>query len=144
MLSALAQFRALATQTKGDDPAVRIFTAIQRYRAEPNRFSALLGRLIASSKYKFDLKPGQHFLTVFSQIEITKHRIAVAHGDHNHELPDNETEMITLSGFIRSGADYSLSKARQMLKTPSVQQDHASVKSAWVPVAKHRASSKSQ
>jgi LemA protein len=84
--------------------------AMKRFQDAQNQLSGALGRLLAVSERYPDLKSGQNFLALQSQLEGTENRIAIARRDYINAVRIYNTELTTFPGRIWRSVLYSSSQ----------------------------------
>jgi len=84
VLTDVVEARAKATQVQANIPADILTNpeAMQKFQDAQNQLGGALGRLLAVVERYPDIKSGQNFLALQSQIEGTENRIAIARRDY--------------------------------------------------------------
>jgi LemA protein len=102
VLTSVVEARAKATQAQVQLPpdAVNNPEAMQRFQDAQNQLSGALGRLLAVVERYPDIKSGQNFLALQSQLEGTENRIAIARRDFIEAVRVYNTELTTFPGRI--------------------------------------------
>ena len=100
VLTSVVEARAKATQAQLQLPpdAINNPEAMQRFQDAQNQLSGALGRLLAVVERYPDIKSGQNFLALQSQLEGTENRIAVARRDYIETVRVYNTELRTIPG----------------------------------------------
>ena len=98
VLASVVEARAKATSINVDasqlsDPAV-----IQQFLENQQQLSGALSRLLVTVERYPEIKSGQNFLTLQSQLEGTENRIAVARRDYIEAVRVYNTELKTIPG----------------------------------------------
>jgi len=112
VLTGVVEARAKATQALVNIPADVLTNpeAMKRFQDAQNQLSGALGRLLAVSERYPDLKSGQNFLALQSQLEGTENRIAIARRDYINAVRVYNTELTTFPGRIWRSVLYSSSQ----------------------------------
>jgi LemA protein len=102
VLTEVVEARAKATQVQANVPADILTNpeAMQKFQDAQNQLGGALGRLLAVVERYPDIKSGQNFLTLQSQIEGTENRIAIARRDYIEAVRVFNTEITTFPGRI--------------------------------------------
>ncbi|MFZ0850159.1 MAG: LemA family protein [Hyphomicrobiaceae bacterium] len=102
VLTSVVEARAKATQAQLQLPADVVSNpeAMQRFQDAQNQLSGALGRLLAVVERYPDIKSGQNFLALQSQLEGTENRIAIARRDYIEAVRVYNTELTTFPGRI--------------------------------------------
>mgnify|MGYP003694484081 FL=1 len=72
--------------------------AMKRFQDAQNQLTGALGRLLAVVERYPDIKSGQNFLALQSQLEGTENRIAIARRDYIEAVRVYNTELTTFPG----------------------------------------------
>jgi LemA protein len=109
VLTSVVEARAKATQAQLQLPADVVSNpeAMQRFQDAQNQLSGALGRLLAVVERYPDIKSGQNFLALQSQLEGTENRIAIARRDYIEAVRVYNTELTTFPGRIWRSIMYS-------------------------------------
>ncbi|HWB44136.1 MAG TPA: LemA family protein [Hyphomicrobiaceae bacterium] len=109
VLTAVVEARAKATQAQVQLPPDILSNpeAMKRFQDAQNQLGGALGRLLAVSERYPDLKSGQNFLALQSQLEGTENRIAIARRDYIEAVRVYNTEISTFPGRIWRSVLYS-------------------------------------
>jgi LemA protein len=102
VLTSVVEARARATQAQVQIPPdiVNNPEAMKRFQDAQNQLSGALSRLLLLSERYPDLKSGQNFLALQSQLEGTENRIAIARRDYIESVRVYNTEISTFPGRI--------------------------------------------
>ena len=102
VLTSVVEARAKATQAQMQLPADVVSNpeAMQRFQDAQNQLSGALGRLLSVVERYPDIKSGQNFLALQSQLEGTENRIAIARRDYIEAVRVYNTELTTFPGRI--------------------------------------------
>ena len=129
VLTDVVEARAKATQAQINVPPDILTNpeAMQKFQEAQNQLGGALGRLLAVVERYPDIKSGQNFLTLQSQIEGTENRIAIARRDYIDAVRLYNTEITTFPGRIWRSVMYPSAKematfdiAAEEMKAPKV------------------------
>jgi LemA protein len=129
VLTDVVEARAKATQVQANIPADILTNpeAMQKFQDAQAQLGGALGRLLAVVERYPDIKSGQNFLALQSQIEGTENRIAIARRDYIDSVRKYNTELTTFPGRLWRAFLYPSSKematfdiAAEEMKTPKV------------------------
>jgi LemA protein len=129
VLTGVVEARAKATQAQVNIPADVLTNpeAMKRFQDAQNQLSGALGRLLAVSERYPDLKSGQNFLALQSQLEGTENRIAISRRDYIEAVRVYNTEISTFPGRLWRSVLYAAAQpmaafdiAPQEMQTPRV------------------------
>jgi LemA protein len=129
VLTEVVEARAKATQVQANIPPDILTNpeAMQKFQDAQSQLGGALGRLLAVVERYPDIKSGQNFLALQSQIEGTENRIAIARRDYIQSVRDYNTEITTFPGRLWRAFLYPSSKematfdiASEEMKTPKV------------------------
>jgi len=100
VLTDVVEARAKATQIQANIPADILTNpeAMQKFQEAQSQLGGALGRLLAVVERYPDIKSGQNFLALQSQIEGTENRIAIARRDYINAVRVYNTELTTIPG----------------------------------------------
>ena len=109
VLTSVVEARAKATQAQVQLPADAVNNpeAMKRFQDAQNQLTGALGRLLAVVERYPDIKSGQNFLALQSQLEGTENRIAIARRDYIEAVRVYNTELTTFPGRIWRSVMYS-------------------------------------
>ena len=109
MLVSVIEARAKATQAQIQIPPDVLSNpeAMKRFQDAQNQLGGALGRLLAVVERYPDIKSGQNFLALQSQLEGTENRIAIARRDYINAVRVYNTELTTFPGRIWRSVMYS-------------------------------------
>jgi LemA protein len=112
VLTSVIEARAKATQVTQQIPAdvVNNPEAMKRFLDAQNTLGGALRQLLAVSERYPDLKSGQNFLALQSQLEGTENRIAIARRDYIEAVRVYNTELTTFPGRIWRSVLYASSQ----------------------------------
>jgi LemA protein len=129
VLTDVVEARAKATQVQANIPPDILTNpeAMQKFQEAQSQLGGALGRLLAVVERYPDLKSGQNFLALQSQIEGTENRIAISRRDYINAVRAYNTELTTFPGRLWRAFLYPSSKematfdiAADEMKTPKV------------------------
>lgn len=109
VLTAVVEGRAKATQAQVNLPpdAVTNPEAMKRFQEAQNSFGGALRQLLSVVENYPDIKSGQNFLALQSQLEGTENRIAIARRDYIEAVRVYNTEIATFPGRLWKSVLYS-------------------------------------
>ncbi len=127
VLTDVVEARAKATQVQIPADILTNPAAMQKFQEAQSQLSGALARLLAVVERYPDIKSGQNFLALQSQIEGTENRIAIARRDYIESVRVYNTELNTIPGRWWKALMYPGSKematfdiAAEEVKTPKV------------------------
>jgi LemA protein len=129
VLTEVVEARAKATQVQANIPPDILTNpeAMQKFQDAQSQLGGALGRLLAVVERYPDIKSGQNFLALQSQIEGTENRIAIARRDYINAVRVYNTELTTIPGRWWRAFLYPSAKematfdiASEEMKTPKV------------------------
>ncbi len=127
VLTDVVEARAKATQVQIPADILTNPAAMQKFQEAQSQLSGALARLLAVVERYPDIKSGQNFLALQSQIEGTENRIAIARRDYIDAVRVYNTELTTIPGRWWKAFMYPGSKematfdiAAEEVKTPKV------------------------
>ena len=109
VLTSVIEARAKATQVTQQVPpdVVSNPEAMKRFQDAQNQLGGALRQLLVVVERYPDIKSGQNFLALQSQLEGTENRIAIARRDYIEAVRDYNTELTTFPGRIWRSLMYS-------------------------------------
>jgi LemA protein len=121
VLTDVIEARAKATQAQINVPPDILTNpaAMKSFQDAQNQLGGALGRLMAVVESYPDIKSGQNFLTLQSQIEGTENRIAIARRDYIQAVRVYNTEITTFPGRIWRSVMYPSSKEMAAFDIPA-------------------------
>jgi LemA protein len=121
VLTDVVEARAKATQAQINIPADILTNpeAMQKFQDAQNQLGGALGRLMAVVERYPDIKSGQNFLALQSQIEGTENRIAIARRDYIQSVRIYNTELTTFPGRLWRSVMYPSSKEMATFDIPA-------------------------
>lgn len=129
VLTEVIEARAKATQAQTSIPADILTNpeAMKKFQDVQNSLGGALGRLMAVIERYPDIKSGQNFLALQSELSGTENRIAIARRDYIESVRVYNTELTTIPGRWWKSFMYPQSKematfdvAAEDQKTPKV------------------------
>jgi LemA protein len=129
VLTDVVAARAKATQVQANIPPDILTNpeAMQKFQEAQNQLGGALGRLLVVAERYPDIKSGQNFLALQSQIEGTENRIAISRRDYIEAVRAYNTEITTFPGRIWKAVLYPSAKEMatfdipaEEMKTPKV------------------------
>jgi LemA protein len=109
VLTSVIEARAKATQAQVQIPAdvVNNPEAMKRFQDAQNQLGGALRQLLVVVERYPDIKSGQNFLALQSQLEGTENRIAIARRDYIEAVRVYNTELTTFPGRIWRSVMYA-------------------------------------
>lgn len=100
VLTDVVEARAKATQTQAQIPADILTNpdAMKQFQDAQNSLGGALGRLLVVIEKYPDIKSGQNFLALQSELAGTENRIAIARRDYIESVRVYNTELTTIPG----------------------------------------------
>jgi len=129
VLTSVIEARAKATQAQVQIPADVLNNpeAMKRFQDAQNTLGGALRQLLVVAERYPDIKSGQNFLALQSQLEGTENRIAISRRDYIEAVRVYNTELTTFPGRIWRSVMYPSAKematfdiAAEEMKTPKV------------------------
>ena len=125
VLTSVIEARAKASQAQVNIPADILTNpeAMKRFQDAQNTLGGALRQLLVVAERYPDIKSGQNFLALQSQLEGTENRIAIARRDYIEAVRVYNTELATFPGRIWRSVLYSSSQPMATFDiTPQEQQ----------------------
>jgi LemA protein len=124
VLTDVVEARAKATQAQINVPPDILTNpeAMKNFQDAQNQLGGALGRLLAVVERYPDIKSGQNFLTLQSQIEGTENRIAIARRDYIQAVRIYNTEITTFPGRLWRSVMYPSAKEMATFDIPAEEQ----------------------
>ena len=121
VLTDVVEARAKATQAQINVPPDILTNpeAMKNFQDAQNQLGGALGRLLAVVERYPDIKSGQNFLTLQSQIEGTENRIAIARRDYIQAVRVYNTEITTFPGRLWRSFMYPSAKEMATFDIPA-------------------------
>ena len=120
VLTGVTEARAKATQAQITLPPDILTNpeAMKKYAEAQNQLTGALRQLLAVSERYPDIKSGQNFLALQSQLEGTENRIAISRRDYIQSVQQYNTELNTFPGRIWKSILYSTAKDMATFEVP--------------------------
>ena len=124
VLTDVTEARAKATQAQVSLPPDILNNpeAMQKFQEAQSSLGGALGRLMVIAERYPDIKSGQNFLTLQSQLEGTENRIAIARRDYIEAVRVYNTELTTFPGRLWKSALYPSAKEFATFDIPAEEQ----------------------
>jgi LemA protein len=122
VLTQVTEARARATSTQIPADILTNPEAMKRFQDAQNSLGGALRQLLVVSERYPDLKSGQNFLALQSQLEGTENRIAIARRDYIQSVRAYNTEITTFPGRIWRTILYSGAKEMATFDIPAEEQ----------------------
>lgn len=119
VLTDVTEARSKATSTPIPADILTNPEAMKKFTDAQNTLSGALRQLMVVVERYPDIKSGQNFLALQSQIEGTENRIGVARGDYIQAVRQYNTELNTLPGRIWKTAMYADKKEMATFEIPA-------------------------
>ena len=125
VLTGVTEARAKATQAQINLPADILTNpeAMKKYSEAQNQLTGALRQLLAVSERYPDIKSGQNFLALQSQLEGTENRIAISRRDYIQSVQQYNTELNTFPGRIWKAILYSSAKDMATFEVPEKERE---------------------
>jgi LemA protein len=117
-LTAVVEARAKVAQMKLPENILNNPEAFRQFEANQGALTQALSRLLVVVERYPDLKSGQNFLALQSQLEGTENRIAVARRDYIEAVRKYNTELRTYPGRIWAALLYSDMTVKETFSQP--------------------------
>lgn len=124
VLTEVIEARAKATQVTANVPSDILTNpdAMKNLTDAQNQLGGALGRLLVTLERYPDIKSGQNFLALQSQLEGTENRISVARRDYIESVRVYNTELSTIPGRWWAAFMYPQNKPMATFDVPVEQQ----------------------
>jgi LemA protein len=125
VLTGVTEARAKATQAQITLPPDILTNpeAMKKFAEAQNQLTGALRQLLAVSERYPDIKSGQNFLALQSQLEGTENRIAISRRDYIQSVQRYNTELNTFPGRIWKSILYSSAKDLATFEVPEKEQE---------------------
>ena len=125
VLTGVTEARAKATQAQITLPPDILTNpeAMKKYAEAQNQLTGALRQLLAVSERYPDIKSGQNFLALQSQLEGTENRIAISRRDYIQSVQQYNTELNTFPGRIWKSILYSSAKDMATFEVPEKERE---------------------
>ena len=123
VLTSVIEARAKATQAQVQIPADVLNNpeAMKRFQDAQNSLGGALRQLMVVAERYPDIKSGQNFLALQSQLEGTENRIAISRRDYIEAVRVYNTELVTFPGRIWRSVMYSSSQPLATFDIPATE-----------------------
>jgi LemA protein len=124
VLTSVIEARAKASQAQVNIPADVLTNpeAMKRFQDAQNSLGGALRQLMVVAERYPDIKSGQNFLALQSQLEGTENRIAIARRDYIEAVRVYNTELTTFPGRIWRSVMYASSQPMAAFDIPAQEQ----------------------
>ena len=124
VLTSVIEARAKASQAQVNIPADILTNpeAMKRFQDAQNSLGGALRQLMVVAERYPDIKSGQNFLALQSQLEGTENRIAIARRDYIEAVRVYNTEITTFPGRIWRSVMYSSAQPMATFDIPAQEQ----------------------
>lgn len=124
VLTDVVEARAKATQAQVNIPADILTNpdAMKQFQDAQNTLGSALGRLMAVIERYPDIKSGQNFLALQSELSGTENRIAIARRDYIEAVRVYNTELTTIPGRWWKAFMYPQNKEMATFDVPASEQ----------------------
>jgi LemA protein len=124
VLTDVVEARAKATQAQVNLPADVLNNpdAMKKFQDAQNTLGGALGRLMVVAEKYPDIKSGQNFLALQSELSGTENRIAIARRDYIESVRVYNTELTTIPGRWWKSFMYPTSKEMATFDIPAEEQ----------------------
>ncbi|MGQ0457343.1 MAG: LemA family protein [Hyphomicrobium sp.] len=122
VLTEVVEARAKATQMQIPDDILTNPDAMKQFQDAQNTLGGALGRLLAVIERYPDIKSGQNFLALQSELAGTENRIAISRRDYIEAVRIYNTELTTIPGRWWKSFMYPQSKELATFDVPAAEQ----------------------
>ena len=124
VLTSVIEARAKASQAQVNIPADVLTNpeAMKRFQDAQNSLGGALRQLLVVAERYPDIKSGQNFLALQSQLEGTENRVAIARRDYIEAVRVYNTELTTFPGRIWRSVMYSSAQPLATFDIPAQEQ----------------------
>ena len=122
VLTDVIEARAKATQMQLPADILNNPEAMKKFQDAQNTLGGALGRLMAVIERYPDIKSGQNFLALQSELSGTENRIAIARRDYIESVRAYNTELTTIPGRWWKAFMYPAAKEMAMFDIPAEEQ----------------------
>jgi len=128
VLTAVVEARSKVAQMQVPKDVLTNPEAFKLYQQNQDALSSALGRLLVVVEKYPDIKSGQNFLSLQSQLEGTENRISVARRDYIEAVKKYNTELRTIPGRWWAALLYSDAKVKETFSVPAEAKETPKVK----------------
>ncbi len=122
VLTEVIEARAKATQMQLPADILNNPDAMKQFQDAQNTLGGALGRLMVVIERYPDIKSGQNYLALQSELSGTENRIAIARRDYIEAVRAYNTELVTLPGRLWKAAMYPNNKEMASFEIPVQEQ----------------------
>lgn len=122
VLTDVIEARAKATSLQVPADILTNPEAMKNFQSTQNQLGGALGRLLAVIERYPDIKSGQNFLALQSQIEGIENRIRIARSDYIQSVRQYNTEITTFPGRLWRAVLYSNKTEMATFEIPAEEQ----------------------
>ncbi len=122
VLTEVIEARAKATQMQLPADILSNPEAMKQFQDAQNTLGGALGRLMAVIERYPDIKSGQNFLALQSELSGTENRIAISRRDYIEAVRAYNTELVTIPGRWWKSFMYPASKEMATFDIPAEEQ----------------------
>ena len=122
VLTQVAEARAKATSVQIPADIITNPEAMKKFQDAQNTLGGALRQLLSVSEKYPDIKSGQNFLALQSQLEGTENRIGIARRDYIEAVRVYNTEIVTIPGRWWRSFMYPTSKEMATFDIPATEQ----------------------
>lgn len=122
VLTEVIEARAKATQMQLPADILNNPDAMKQFQDAQNTLGGALGRLMAVIERYPDIKSGQNYLALQSELSGTENRIAIARRDYIEAVRAYNTELVTIPGRLWKSVMYPSAKEMASFEIPASEQ----------------------
>ncbi len=122
VLTEVIEARAKATQMQLPADILNNPDAMKQFQDAQNTLGGALGRLMLVIERYPDIKSGQNYLALQSELSGTENRIAIARRDYIEAVRAYNTELVTLPGRLWKSVMYPSNKEMASFEIPAAEQ----------------------
>jgi len=128
VLTAVVEARSKVAQMQVPKDVLTNPDAFKQFQQNQDALSSALSRLMVVVERYPNIKSGQNFLSLQSQLEGTENRISVARRDYIEAVKKYNTELRTIPGRWWASLLYSDAKVRETFSVPAETKETPKVK----------------
>ncbi|MBX9683455.1 MAG: LemA family protein [Hyphomicrobium sp.] len=122
VLTEVIEARAKATQMQLPADILNNPEAMKQFQDAQNTLGGALGRLMVVIERYPDIKSGQNYLALQSELSGTENRIAIARRDYIEAVRVYNTELVTIPGRLWKSVMYPNNKEMASFEIPATEQ----------------------
>lgn len=122
VLTEVIEARAKATQMQLPADILNNPEAMKQFQDAQNTLGGALGRLMVVIERYPDIKSGQNYLALQSELSGTENRIAIARRDYIEAVRVYNTELVTIPGRLWKSVMYPNNKEMASFEIPAAEQ----------------------